>query len=117
MRIEKTTTPAATVLRISGEIDLHTTPALRAELLDCAAARLPCLLLDFTELDYIDSGGLAALIEDSKESATFGGRFALFGVRPKVFAVFELVRLDKFFTIAPDEFQALGRLGVASAGS
>jgi anti-sigma B factor antagonist len=117
MRIEKTTTPAATVLRISGEIDLHTTPALRAELLACSAERIPCLLLDFTEVDYIDSGGLAALIEYSKETATFGGRFALFGVRPKVFAVFELVRLDKFFTIAPDESQAFARLGVASSGS
>jgi anti-sigma B factor antagonist len=117
MRIEKLTTPAATVLRIAGEIDLHTTPALRAELQACSAERVPCLLLDFGEVEYIDSGGLAALIEYTKEATAFGGRFALVGVQKKVLAVFELVRLDQFFTIAPDESQALAKLGVGDSGS
>ncbi len=114
MRIEKTLLPAATVLRPEGEIDLHTTPALRAELQACASARTPCLLLDFGGVRYIDSGGLAALIEYLKGAAAFGGRFGIFGVPPNVLAVFELVRLDKFFTIGADESSTLALLGVES---
>jgi len=114
MRIVKTLLPAATVLRPEGEIDLHTTPVLRAELVACAKAETPCLLIDFGGVDYIDSGGLAALIEYAKEASRFGGKFALFGVRKKVLAVFELVRLDKFFLIATDEAEALARLGADS---
>jgi anti-sigma B factor antagonist len=115
MRIEKHTPPSATVFRLSGEIDLHTTPDLRAALQACSLERVPCLLIDFGQVDYIDSGGLAALIEYSKEVSNFGGKFALFGVQKKVLAVFELVRLDQFFTIAEDESGALARLGVEPA--
>jgi len=57
------------------------------------------------------------LIEYTKEATAFGGRFALVGVQKKVLAVFELVRLDQFFTIAPDESQALAKLGVGDSGS
>lgn len=116
MRIEKTHTPPVTVLRIFGEIDLQTTPALRAELEACRVERAPWLLVDFAGAEYIDSGGLAALIEYSKECLAFGGKLALFGVPNKVLAVFELVRLDKFFTILPDEASALAGLGAERAG-
>jgi anti-sigma B factor antagonist len=115
MRIEKNQTPAATVLRIFGEIDLHTTPALRVELQKCSGERVPQLLLDLSGVEYIDSGGLAALIEYTKESLAFGGKLMLIAVPKKVLAVFELVRLDKFFTILPDEASALERIDAEAA--
>ena len=117
MRIEKRHRSAATVLRPEGEIDLHTTPALRAELQACAAEGTPCLLLDFGGVRYIDSGGLAALIEYLKGAAAFGGKLGIFGVPENVLAVFELVRLDKFFTIGADEASTLALLGVEPAGA
>jgi anti-sigma B factor antagonist len=112
MRIEKTSRSAATVLHPAGEVDLHTTPVLRAELQSCLSEKTPCLLLDFSAVSYIDSGGLAALIEYLKGAAAFSGKLGIFGVPKNVLAVFELVRLDKFFTIGADESAVLALLGV-----
>jgi anti-anti-sigma factor len=100
-------------LEATGEIDLHSAGPLRWELQTCAEARTPIVLIDFTRVGYIDSSGLAILIEYLKESAKFGGRLALFGLERKVATLFELVRLDQLFVIAEDQAGALERLGIA----
>lgn len=114
MTIEKISSPAFTVLELTGEIDLHSSGPLKSELKICMDARIPVLLLDFKRVGYIDSSGLAILIEYLKDSAKFGGKFALFGLEKKVATLFELVRLDQLFIIAADQQAALARLGVAS---
>jgi anti-sigma B factor antagonist len=111
MTIENVPSGTAFVLKLSGEVDLHASPALRAELLACIAAKTPLLLLDFSAVDYIDSSGLATLIEYLKESASFDGKFALVGLQKKVLAVLELVRLDQLFVLASDAPTALAKLG------
>lgn len=87
------------ILKPIGEIDLHAAPALRAELAVCVAEKTPVLLLDFSEVDYIDSSGLSTLIEYLKAAADHGGKLGLFGLQKKVRTVFELVRLDQLFVI------------------
>lgn len=109
MQIEKSSEGAATVLKLTGEIDLHASPGLRAELSECLAARTPKLLLDFSEVTYIDSSGLATLIEYVRESGKFKGRLALFGLQKKVRTIFDLVRLNELFSICAtaDEAQVV----------
>jgi len=114
MTIEKMSLPEFTVLELTGEIDLHSSGPLKWELKSCLDARTPVLLLDFKRVGYIDSSGLAVLIEYLKESSKFGGKFALFGLEKKVATLFELVRLDQLFIIADDQHSALARLGVDS---
>ena len=114
MTIEKISSPAFTILELTGEIDLHSSGPLKWELKSCVDARTPVLLLDFKRVGYIDSSGLAILIGYLKESSKFGGKFALFGLEKKVATLFELVRLDQLFVIASDQQSALARLGVAS---
>ena len=99
MQIEKSTADGATTLKLAGEIDLHASPALRAELQACAAARTPVLLVDFSGVEYIDSSGLATFIEYVRAAAAFKGRIALFGLKKKVRTIFDLVRLNELFTI------------------
>ncbi len=99
MQIEKLESAAAATLKISGEIDLHASPELRAQLQECSKAKTPLLLLDFTSVDYIDSSGLATLIEYVRESGSFGGKLALFGLQKKVRTIFDLVRLNELFVI------------------
>lgn len=113
MTIEKMSTPRFTVLRLAGEIDLHSSEQLKT----CLKSRLEeltaVLLLDFRRVLYVDSSGLATLIEYFRESSKFHGKFAIFGLDRKVAALFELVRLDQLFVIAKDEPEALSRLGVS----
>jgi anti-sigma B factor antagonist len=112
MTIEKMSLPSFTILELTGEIDLHSSGPLRTELKACSDAQTPVLLIDFKRVGYIDSSGLAILIEYLKDAAKFGGKFALFGLEKKVSTLFELVRLDQLFVIADDEEGALARLGV-----
>lgn len=99
MQIEKSTTDGTTTLKVTGEIDLHASPALRAELLACAEAKTPVLLVDFNAVDYIDSSGLATFIEYVREASAHKGKIALFGLKKKVRTIFDLVRLNELFTI------------------
>lgn len=110
MQIEKTDAGGATTLKLSGEIDLHASPILRAELQKAVKAKLPVLLLDFSAVDYIDSSGLATLIEYVRESAGFGGKFALYGLQKKVRTIFDLVRLNELFVISGTADEAVAAL-------
>lgn len=99
MQIEKSTADGATTLKLKGEIDLHGSPVLRAELQSCAGEKTPVLLVDFSEVDYIDSSGLATFIEYVREATPFQGKIALYGLKKKVRTIFDLVRLNELFTI------------------
>jgi anti-sigma B factor antagonist len=110
MQIEKSEAGGITTLKLSGEIDLHASPALRAELQKCAHSKISTLLLDFCSVDYIDSSGLATLIEYVRESAGFNGRLALFGLQKKVRTIFDLVRLNELFVISGTAEEATAAL-------
>ena len=113
MTIAKISLPSFTLLELTGEIDLHSSVSLKRELTACVEERAQVLLLDFRRVGYIDSSGLALLIEYLKMSSQFGGKLALFGLEKKVASLFALVRLDQLFIIAEDQDAALARLGVA----
>lgn len=99
MQIEKSSTNGETLLTLKGEIDLHASPALRAELRNCADAKTSVLMVDFSGVDYIDSSGLATFIEYLRDAGGFQGKIALFALKPKVRTIFDLVRLNELFTI------------------
>jgi len=110
MEIAKVVDSGSTTLKISGEIDLHASPVLRAQLQSCATEKTKLLLLDFSEVSYIDSSGLATLIEYVRECASFSGKLALFGLQKKVRTIFDLVRLNELFVIADSAPDAIEKL-------
>ncbi|MGC1479676.1 MAG: STAS domain-containing protein [Chthoniobacterales bacterium] len=107
MDIKETEQDGITTLAPKGEIDLHASPELREALHEQAEKKVPTLLVDFSKVGYIDSSGLATLVEYVRDSKTFGGKFALYALQPKVKMVFELVRLNELFTIADTREDAL----------
>lgn len=86
-------------LGLAGEIDLDNSNELRALLAARAEAQEPRLLLDFSEVTYIDSSGLATLVEYVQKALKFGGRLALGGVSERLRTVFDLARLGEIFAI------------------
>jgi anti-sigma B factor antagonist len=107
VEIHHTEESGAHVLQIEGEIDLHASPKLRAALHECVENKTPVVLVDFSGVKYIDSSGLATLVEHVRDSKAYGGRIALFGLQPKVKMVFELVRLNELFALADSKDAAL----------
>jgi anti-sigma B factor antagonist len=107
VEIRKSEEDGAHILQLEGEIDLHASPKLRTALHDLVEKKAPALVADFSGVKYIDSSGLATLVEYVRDSKAYGGRIALFGLQPKVKMVFELVRLNELFTLADSKAAAL----------
>jgi anti-sigma B factor antagonist len=93
------TTDGVMTLELSGEIDLQHSPEMRRVLQAKATERTPALLLDFTGVSYIDSSGLATLIEYYQVSRAYEGKIAVAGLTRRVRNIFELVRLHEVFPI------------------
>ena len=98
-----------TVLDISGDIDLAHSPAMRkALLLEIKEKKTQKVYLNLEKVRYIDSSGIASLVEGLKASRDLGSRLILFGLSKTVREVMELSRLQKIFEIHESEQQALG---------
>jgi len=96
------------ILDLSGDIDLAHSPALRKALLvEIKEKRTPKVYLNLQNVRYIDSSGIASLVEGLKASRDHGSRMILYGMNRSVREVMELSRLQKIFEIYESEEQAL----------
>ena len=97
-----------TIFDISGDIDLSTSPELRKPLLrELRELRTPRVVLNLKAVRYIDSSGVASLVEGLKASRDVGARFILFGLNTTVREVLQLSKLVRIFEIYENEEQAV----------
>ena len=97
-----------TIFDISGHIDLATSPELRKALLhEIQERRRARVVVNLTAVGYMDSSGLASLIEGLKASQDTGSRFVLFGLNTTLREVFHISKLTTFFEIYDSEEQAV----------
>jgi anti-sigma B factor antagonist len=83
------------VFHLEDEIDLHYAPALRALFRAKASQRCPALVVDLSGVPFIDSTGIAVLLEYLRDASEFGGKFCLAAPTDHVRHVFEIVRLHE----------------------
>jgi anti-sigma B factor antagonist len=95
-----------TVVALSGEIDMEEAPKVRRVLLDSMRQKRD-ILVDLSQVTYIDSSGIASLIEGLQTARKQKNDLALVSVSQRVRRVLELARLDKVFTIHADLATAL----------
>ncbi len=86
------------VISLTGEIDLNESPNVRRQILENIKKNLN-LLIDLSAVEYIDSSGVASLVEGFQTSRTKELHFALLGVSDSAMQVLQLARLDTVFTI------------------
>lgn len=94
------------IVALDGEVDLNRAPEIRRLLLDCVARGLD-VLVDLSGVSYIDSSGIASLVEALQEAGKKGIGLGLVAVSEDARKVFQLARLDKVFAIHPDLDAAL----------
>jgi anti-sigma B factor antagonist len=98
----------AVIFDITGHIDLANSPELRKMLLkELRENKTPRVILNLTGVRYIDSSGVASLVEGLKAAKDQGLRFILFGLSPAAREVLQLSRLIKIFEVHDNEEQAL----------
>ena len=87
----------------TGAIDLHVSPELRASLRAIIDDEKPKrLVVDLSQVPYIDSSGIAVLIGAMQALEHEGGAFLVAGAQEGVRMIFESAKLDQYFRLFPD---------------
>ncbi len=96
-----------TILSPVGDVDLGRSPALREELKSAQRERPARLVVDLSGVPYMDSSGVATLVEALQVSRKSAINMILCGVTERVKSVFEIMRLDTVFKILGTREDAL----------
>src|SRR5258705_6081811 len=97
-----------TVLDLTGNIALFNSPEIRKALIDqLKDRRAPQLILNMLAVPYVDSSGVASLVEGLKISRDLKSRFALCGLSRSARTVLELTHLLRIFEVHLTEQEAL----------
>jgi anti-sigma B factor antagonist len=83
---------------LSGDVDMHSSPGARAAILDALKTGRG-LLVDLSAVSYMDSSGVASLVEGYQSARKLGLRFGLVAVSSPVMSVLKLARLDTVFPL------------------
>ena len=98
----------ATIVDVTGDITLYNSPDVRRILISLLREkRISYVIVNMKSVRYIDSAGVASLVEGLKVSRDLKSRFSLFGLSSAAREVLELTRLIKIFDVYDDEEQAL----------
>jgi len=101
------TTDNIPIVKVDGEIDLHTCAPLRQTLRDLADAQNPDIIIDLTNTPYLDSAALGVLIGAIRRVQETDGTISLVGATSFVRRIFEITRLSKIFQMHDDMPAAL----------
>jgi anti-sigma B factor antagonist len=106
MKTARRVQPGTTIVDVTGDIDMGTSPGLRKTLLD-SLKDTSRLVVNLRDVRYVDSSGIASLVEVLKEARDSQKRLVLFGLNKAVHEVLQLTRLNKIFEIRETEEEAL----------
>jgi anti-sigma B factor antagonist len=95
------------VISVNGDVDLYSSPRLREAVQDSIRHKFSPVVVDLAGVTYIDSSGVATLVEGLQLSKEYGGKFRLVGLNERVSEVFQLARLYQVFEIFGTEVEAL----------
>src|SRR6266436_2679001 len=97
-----------TIFDLSGDIDFANSPVVRDSVLrEIRESRTPRVLVNLSQVRYMDSSGVASLVEGLKASRDLGSRFILVGLSTSTRDVLQLSRLIKVFEVYDNEEQAM----------
>ncbi len=99
LTIEQTVNGAKIRIAVAGEVDLYTSPELRSAIMNAVPATDAGLEVELSGVGYMDSSGVATLVEGFKSAREKSKTFVLLSPSPSVMKVLELARLDSVFEI------------------
>lgn len=97
---------APTTVRLSGEIDIFTSPALRSRLLDSLRCSTSLLVLDLSAVSFCDAAGLAVMVGIQRRARLMGITLVLAAPRPSMSRVLRMTGLDRSLPIVNPELLA-----------
>ena len=95
------------IYQVNGEINISTSPDLKKHFEKQPSKKV---VVNLEKVSYIDSSGLATLVEMLKKTRSQGGALGLSGMSEKVRSLFEITKLDKLFSIFPGQDEAISKI-------
>jgi anti-anti-sigma factor len=92
-------TPAFTIARLVGDLDIGTTRAVREGLLSMLLSAARLLVIDLSGLSFCDVAGLAMLVGTQRRASARGITVRLAAPRPQMAKLLRATGLDQSFTI------------------
>jgi anti-sigma B factor antagonist len=90
-----------TVLCIQGALDAVTAPDIRSTLDRLVLNQQKTIIVDLSALRLIDSSGVGAIVSLFKRVRAYGGEVRVVGLKNQPLAIFQLLRLDRVFSLDP----------------
>jgi anti-sigma B factor antagonist len=87
------------VVHLQGEVDLNVSPQLRTRLKELTQTKKPLIVIDMAGVPYIDSSGVATLVECLQGVSRYGGKLRLAAMGRQTLSVLEISRLDTVFSV------------------
>jgi anti-sigma B factor antagonist len=107
MQVNREQVGTTVVLSVEGSVDIYSSPELRGELKVALEKKAPRIVVDLEGVSFVDSSGLATLIEALQRVNGYTGKLLLCNLSPTVLGVFQLANLDNIFQIRPTRAAAL----------
>ncbi len=99
-----------TILKLSGRFDAYAAPAVETFFRKINTDPLPYIIVNLTNVSFIDSTGLATLVIGMKRCRQQNGELVLCSMSPTIRTIFELTRLDKVFTTSGTQEEAIEKV-------
>lgn len=107
MQITLSTATDPMVTAVVGRLDLRTAPELRTQVSAALVAGPGSMIIDLSDVEFIDSSGLGVLIGLHKQAAAQGGRLTIVPPTGSARQIFALTRTESYFNLVPRHHAAL----------
>ncbi|MHB8075080.1 STAS domain-containing protein [Desulfosporosinus fructosivorans] len=107
MKLEKKIERLTLLLRLDGELDMHTASVVRQAIdLEIEKRGIRTVILNLQDVQFVDSSGLGVIIGRYKKLLPLGGKLKITNVPPHIFKIMELSGLPKIISFYVDEAHA-----------
>ncbi len=116
MQLQEIEHPGAAIYHIKGRLDASSTPELEEKVLLSLDRGITHLIMDFSELEYINSAGLRILVMSYQRLLPRGGQVMVCGVRDYIAEIFDISGYNRIFSMYNDTEQAMAELDATTNG-
>jgi anti-sigma B factor antagonist len=100
LEVETKQLDSTSLISVTGEVDLYTSPELRSAIMDAVPAAAATVAVDLSGVRYMDSSGVATLVEGLRRCRDLDKVFKLVAPSTAVMKVLELAKLDSVFEVS-----------------
>jgi anti-sigma B factor antagonist len=111
LKIETSESGACTVYRLTGSLDVATSPVLKTTLVSAAGQAKRDVIVDLTQLEFLDSTGLGALMGAHRRAIEKGGRVVLIVHEGPISRLLNITGLSRVFSVYTSVDEAVAGIG------